>query len=159
LLTFDWHGAKFLAFGGCELFKWALPMSESKPMAKNSHKHLSRREREIMDIIYERGQATVSEVLERLDKPPSYSAVRALLRILEEKGTVRHERQGHRYVFLPTVPRETAKRSALKRMLQVFFNDSIEGAVAALLDISSTQLTDEEWERLTELVEEGKKRS
>jgi BlaI family penicillinase repressor len=127
-------------------------------MPKDSHKHFSRREREIMDIIYERGRSTVTEVMERLDDAPSYSAVRALLRILEEKGALRHEQQGQRYVFLPTVTREKAKRSALKRMLQVFFDDSTEAAVAALLDISSTRLTEEEWDRLTALVEEAKKR-
>lgn len=127
-------------------------------MAKNSHQHLSRREGEIMDIIYERGQATVADVMERLDKAPSYSAVRALMRILEEKGVLRHERQGQKYVFFPKVNRENAKRSALKRMLQVFFNDSTESAVATLLDISHTRLTDEEWDRLTALVEEAKRR-
>jgi predicted transcriptional regulator len=127
-------------------------------MAKNSHKHLSRREREIMDIIYERGRATVTEVMDRLDSAPSYSAVRTLLRILEEKGALKHEQQGQRYVFLPTVTREKAKRSALKRMLQVFFNDSTEAAFAALLEISHTRLTDEELDRLTSLVEEAKKR-
>ena len=137
---------------------WYAPPSEPNRMAKNSHKHLSRREREIMDIVYERGRATVTEVMERLDNAPSYSAVRALMRILEEKGALRHERQGQKYVFLPTVTRENAKRSALKRMLQVFFNDSTEAAVAALLDISHTKLTDDEWDRLTVLVEEAKKR-
>ena len=111
-----------------------------------------------MDIIYERGRATVTDVMERLENAPSYSAVRALIRILEEKGALRHERQGQKYVFLPTVTRENAKRSALKRMLQVFFNDSTEAAVAALLDISHTRLTDDEWDRLTVLVEEAKKR-
>lgn len=127
-------------------------------MAKNSHKHLSRREREIMDVIYERGRATVTEVMDRLDNAPSYSAVRALLRILEEKGALRHEQQGQKYVFFPTLPREKAKRSALKRMLHVFFDGSTEAAVAALLDISQTRLTDEEWDRLKALVEEAKKR-
>ena len=127
-------------------------------MAKSSHKHLSRREREIMDVIYKRGQATVTEVLQSLDNPPSYSAVRALMRILEEKGALRHESQGKKYVFLPTVTRETAKRSALKRMLHVFFNDSTEAAVAALLDVSQTKLTDEEWDRLSSLIEEAKTR-
>ena len=127
-------------------------------MTNHSHKKLSRREREIMDIVYERGQATVAEVMERLNEAPSYSAVRALMRILEEKGALRHEKQGQRYVFLPTVAREEAKRSALKRMLQVFFDNSTESAVAALLDLSDTQLSDEEWDRLTAMVEEAKKR-
>ena len=111
-----------------------------------------------MDVIYERGRATVTEVMDRLDNAPSYSAVRALLRILEEKGALRHEQQGQKYVFFPTLPREKAKRSALKRMLHVFFNDSTEAAVTALLDISQTRLTDEEWDRLTSLIKEAKKR-
>ena len=127
-------------------------------MAKNSHKHLSRREREIMDIIYKRGQATVTDVIEKMESPPSYSAVRALMRILEEKGALRHEQQGRKYVFLPAVTREKAKQSALKRMLNVFFNDSTEAAVAALLDISQTKMTDEEWDRLTSLINQAKKR-
>jgi len=127
-------------------------------MAKNSHKHLSRREREIMDIIYKRGQATATEVMEAMDTPPSYSAVRALLRILEEKGSLRHQQEGQKYIFLPTVTREKAKQSAMKRMLHVFFNDSTEAAVAALLDVSQTKLTDEEWDRLSLLIDEAKKR-
>jgi len=127
-------------------------------MAKNSHKHLSRREREIMDIIYKRGQATATDVMEAMDKPPSYSAVRALLRILEEKGSLRHQQEGQKYIFLPTVTREKAKQSAMKRMLHVFFNDSTEAAVAALLDISPTKMTDEEWDRLTSLIDQAKKR-
>jgi predicted transcriptional regulator len=111
-----------------------------------------------MDIIYVRGRATVTEVLERLDNAPSYSAVRALLRILEEKGVLRHEQQGQKFVYFPTLTRERAKQSALKRMLHVFFDDSVESAVAALLDSSSMRLTDEEWDRLTAIVEEAKKR-
>ena len=111
-----------------------------------------------MDIIYELGRASVSDVMERLEKAPSYSAVRALMRILEEKGALRHEQLGQKYVFIPTITREKAKRSALQRVLQVFFDDSTEAAVAALLDISSTRLTDEEWERLSAIVEEAKQR-
>jgi len=127
-------------------------------MTNPLHKKLSRREREIMDIVYECGRVTVTEVMERLNEAPSYSAVRALMRILEEKGALRHETQGQRYVFLPTLAREEAKRSALKRMLQVFFDNSTESAVAALLDLSDTKLTDEEWNRLTSIVEEAKRR-
>ena len=111
-----------------------------------------------MDIIYATGRATANEVQEKLDNPPSYSAVRALLRILEEKGALRHERQGAKYVFIPTVTHEKAKRSALKQMLHVFFNDSTEAAVATLLDISHTRMTDEEWDRLSSLIDEAKKR-
>jgi BlaI family transcriptional regulator, penicillinase repressor len=127
-------------------------------MAEQSHKHLSRREREIMEIIYQRGQATAAEVMERLHNPPSYSAVRALLRILEDKGELKHEQQGPRYVFIPRVTHETAKRTALKRLLEVFFNGSTEAAVATLLDISQARLTPEEWERLGQLVERSRKK-
>jgi len=111
-----------------------------------------------MDIIYQRGQATAAEVMENLHNPPGYSSVRTLLRVLEEKGDLRHEQQGPRYVFLPTVTHEKAKRSALKRMLEVFFNGSTEAAVAALLDISQARLTPEEWERLGLLVERARKK-
>src|SRR5438128_478613 len=95
---------------------------------------LSRRERQIMDVIYRRGRATAAEVLEELPDPPSYSAVRALLRLLEEKGHVKHEQDGPRYVFTPTVTRERARRSALKHVVRTFFDGSATDAVAALLD-------------------------
>jgi len=127
-------------------------------MAKHSERHLSRREREIMEIIYQRGQATAAEVMEQLHDPPGYSAVRALLRILEEKGALRHEQQGPRYVFLPTVTHEKARRSALKRMVEVFFHGSTEAMVATLLDMSHARLTPDEWERLGQLIERSRKR-
>jgi len=110
-----------------------------------------------MDIIYQRGQATAAEVMENMPNPPSYSAVRALLKVLEEKGNLRHDQNGTRYVFRPTMPRRQATRSALKRMLEVFFNNSTEAAVAALLDLSHSRLTEEEWERLFTLLERAKK--
>ena len=125
-------------------------------MANQSERPLSRREREIMEIIYQRGQATAAEVMEQLHNPPGYSAVRALLRILEEKGALRHEQQGPRYVFLPTVTHEKASRSALQRMVEVFFNGSTEAVVATLLDISQTRLTPDEWERLSQLIERSR---
>ncbi|MCY4634405.1 MAG: BlaI/MecI/CopY family transcriptional regulator [Acidobacteria bacterium] len=102
-----------------------------------AHRHLSRRERQIMDVVYQYGQATAAEVLDALPDPPSYSTVRALLRVLEDKGHVRHRRQGPRYVFRPTVPREKARRSALARVVQTFFDGSSQAAVAALIDQSS----------------------
>ena len=117
---------------------------------------LSRREREIMDVIYRSGRATAAEVRERLPDPPSYSAVRALLRILEEKGHVRHEQDGPRYVYVPTVARETARRSALRQLLRTFFDDSPEQAVAALLDLESSRLGDAELERLAALIDQAK---
>jgi predicted transcriptional regulator len=126
-------------------------------MARPLHAQLSRRERQIMDIIYARGQATAAEVLEGLPDPPGYSAVRAMLRVLEEKGHLRHEPRGPRYVFLPTVPREKARRSALKQLLRTFFDDSTEQAVAALLDLSASKLSGDELDRLARLIDEARK--
>jgi predicted transcriptional regulator len=120
---------------------------------------LSRREREIMDVIYGApgGRASAAEVREQLADPPSYSTVRALLRVLEEKGHVRHEDDGPRYVFLPTVPRERARQSALRQLLTTFFDGSTEQAVAALLDLSSTRLSDAELARLSRLIAGARK--
>jgi predicted transcriptional regulator len=118
---------------------------------------LSRRERQIMDVIYRRGQATAAEVLEDLPDPPGYSAVRAMLRVLEEKGHLRHDQQGPRYVFLPTVPRDKARRSALKQLVQTFFEGSTEQTVAALLDLSASKLSDAELDRLSQLINQARK--
>ena len=126
-------------------------------MSQETNAQLSRREREIMDVIYRRGRATAAEVLDQLAEPPSYSAVRALLRVLEEKGHLRHEEDGQRYVFLPTVPLERARRSALRQLLHTFFDGSTEQAVAALLDLSSTRLSDAELERLSQLIADARK--
>ena len=126
-------------------------------MAKNSQEHLSRRERQIMDIIYQRGQATAADVLENLPDPPSYSAVRAMLRVLEEKGHLKHKQQGPRYLFSPKVSREKAKRSALKHLLQTFFDGSATSAVAALLDVSRSSLSDDDLKRLSALIDQAKK--
>ena len=125
-------------------------------MVKPTHLDLSRRERQIVDILYERGRATAAEVQGALPEPPSYSAVRAMLRILEEKGHVRHEQDGPRYVYVPTIGRENAKRSALRHMLQTFFNGSAEQAISALLDDTS-HLADEELERLARLIDDARK--
>jgi predicted transcriptional regulator len=118
---------------------------------------LSRREREIMDVIYRFGRATAQEVRENLPDPPSYSAVRTLLRVLEDKGHVRHKQDGPRYLYLPTVPREKARESALKQVVRTFFDDSAEQAVAALLDLSAHDLTGAELDRLAEMIERAKK--
>jgi BlaI family transcriptional regulator, penicillinase repressor len=126
-------------------------------MTAKSHHHLSRRERQIMDIIYQRGQATAQEVQENLPDPPSYSAVRAMLRLLEEKGYLKHQQDGPRYVFLPTLAREKARKSALKQMLETFFDGSTEQAVAALLNLSRTKLSQDELERLSKMIEEARK--
>lgn len=125
-------------------------------MGKYKPVHLSRRERQIMDIIYELGRASVAEVLPRLPEPPSYSAVRAMLRVLEEKGHLRHRQDGPRYIYLATVPRDKARRSALKRLLRTFFDGSTEGAVAALLDMESSNLSPDELDRLAEMIEQAK---
>ena len=118
---------------------------------------LSRRERQIMDVIYRLGQATAQEVVDNLSDPPSYSAVRGLLRILEEKGHVKHRQDGPRYVYHPTVTRERARESALKQVVRTFFQDSPEEAVAALLDMSAAKLSDNELNRLAELIERARK--
>src|SRR5438874_9079141 len=101
---------------------------------------LSRRERQIMDVIYRRGRATAADVLDGIPDPPGYSAVRAMLRLLEEKGHVRHEQDGPRYVFIPTVTRDRARKTALKHVVRTFFDGSASDAVAALLD-SDGQIT------------------
>ena len=118
---------------------------------------LSRRERQIMDVIYRRGRASVAEVVADIPDPPSYSAVRALLRILEDKGHLTHIQDGPRYVYLPARPRRRAGRAALKRVLQTFYDGSVEKAVAALLDASSPKLSSEEMARLARLVERARK--
>jgi len=118
---------------------------------------LSRRERQIMDILYQRGKSSASEVREAMANAPSYSAVRAMLRVLEQKGHIRHQAEGMRYVYVPTVPRDKAKRSAIKHLLDTFFNDSPEQVVAALLDISSTRLTRKELERMAVMIEKAKR--
>jgi predicted transcriptional regulator len=120
-------------------------------------KNLSRRERQIMDIIYELNEATVVQVLERLPSPPSYSAVRALLRVLEQKGHLVHRQDGPRYVYAPTLPRERARRSALIHLLKTFFDNSTEDVVAALLDISEDDLSEDDYERLVELIQKAQK--
>lgn len=116
---------------------------------------LSRRERQIMDVIYARGQATAAEVSAALPDPPSYSAVRALLRILEQKGHLRHQEDGPRYVFLPTVSRERARKSALRSLIKTFFDGSPAKAAAALID--QAELDDDEMARLAELIDKARK--
>ena len=116
---------------------------------------LSRRERQIMDIIYQHGQMSVADVLENLPDAPSYSTVRALLRILEEKGHLTHQKDGPRYIYRPTQPRHQAGRSALKQIVQTFFDKSIEQTVAAL--VSDAEVSDEELDRLSQLIEQAKK--
>jgi BlaI family penicillinase repressor len=120
---------------------------------------LSRRERQIMDVLYKLEQATVAEVLERLSGNPSYSTVRAQLRVLEEKGHVRHEEIGLRYVYAPTVSREIARRSALRHLVETFFDGSAENVVAALLGGEVSKISPEELDRLTRLIRKERNES
>jgi predicted transcriptional regulator len=117
---------------------------------------LSRRERQILDIVYRLEQATVSQVRAQMPEPPSYSAVRGLMRILEEKGHLQHRQQGPRYVYSATVPRDEARRSAMRHLVATFFDGSVEGAVATLLDLESAEADDETYERLAELIERAR---
>ena len=118
---------------------------------------LSRRERQIMDIVYELKEATAAQVLERLPNPPSYSAVRALLKVLENKGHLTHKQDGPRYVFSPIVSREKARQTALRHLQKTFFNGSTEEVMAALLDISEDDLSEEDYLRLRSLIEKARK--
>jgi BlaI family transcriptional regulator, penicillinase repressor len=126
-------------------------------VAKSNLTHLSRRERQIMDVLYKAGRATAAEVQAAMPDPPGYSAVRAMLRILEEKGHVRHEQDGARYVFTPTLKRDAAKRSALRHLVNTFFDGSASQVMAALFDLSARDLDDEEIERLRWLIEDASK--
>ncbi len=123
----------------------------------NPEQHLSRRERQIMDVLHARGHATAAEVLEALPDPPGYSAVRALLRILEEKGHVKHRSQGARYIYVPRTSPEAARRSALKRVVATFFQGSVARAMAALLETPDTELSENEIERLQDLIKQARK--
>jgi predicted transcriptional regulator len=118
---------------------------------------LSRRERQIMDILYKLERATVSEVLAKLADKTNYSTVRAQLRVLEDKGHARHEEQGLRYVYVPCVPREVARRSALRHVVETFFEGSTEKAVAALLGGEGCKISSDELDRLSRLIAESRK--
>jgi BlaI family penicillinase repressor len=126
------------------------------PPNRPLHLDVSRRERQILEVLYARDRATVAEVRGALPEAPSYSAVRALLRILEEKGHVRHEQDGPRYVYAPTIARDSAKRSALRHMLRTFFNGSTEQAIAALLDDASSRLSADELTHLVRLIDQAR---
>jgi predicted transcriptional regulator len=120
--------------------------------AKPMHAVLTKRERQIMDRLYRLGRATASEVLEGLPGAPSYSTVRTQLRVLEAKGHVRHEAQGLRYIYMPTVSRQSARRSALKHLVETFFDGSNAKVVAALLGGEANKVSDEDLDRILELV-------
>ena len=118
---------------------------------------LTRREREIMDVLHRRGRATAQEVLDDLAEPPSYSAVRTFLRLLEERGHVRHVQDGPRYVYMPTVARRDAQRSALAHLVDTFFDGSVEEAVASLVESSKPKLSAQELDRIAALLAKAKK--
>jgi len=125
-------------------------------MPKPLHTELSRRERQIMDLLYELGRATAGDVMKALPGNPSDSTVRTQLRVLEAKGHVRHEEDGQKYVYLPVVPRRVVRRSALKHLVNTFFDGSAEKVVAALLGPDGSRLSEEELDRIAELVAKAK---
>jgi predicted transcriptional regulator len=126
-------------------------------MPTPSHTHLTRRERQIMDVLFRHGRATAAEVMDRLPGDPSYSTVRTQLRVLEEKGHVRHEDDGIRYVYMPAVPRHAARKSALRHLVDTFFDGSSEKAVAALLGGEGSRITGEELDRIADLIAKARK--
>ena len=127
-------------------------------MSDPSFSSLSRRERQIMEIIYANGRATASEVHQAMPDPPSYSTVRTLLRVLEEKGQLTHKNDGPRYVYFPCVSTEKAKRSAIEQLLRTFFDNSVTNAMATLLDMSSSDLSDADLKRLGQMIRQAKNR-
>ena len=127
------------------------------PKLSSDHIALTRRERQIMDILYKRGRATANEVLEDLPGNSHYSTVRTQLRVLEEKGHVTHEEAGVKYVYMPAVPRRAARKSALRHLVDTFFDGSAEQVVAAVLGGEGARLSDEELDRIAELVDKAKK--
>lgn len=126
-------------------------------MARQGERDLSRRERQIMDILYALGEASAGDVHAALPDAPSYSSVRTFLRILEDKGHLKHRTEGPRYVYAPTRSRRQASRSALQRLLQTFFDGSVSRAMTALLESSRERLTPEELDRLSDLIDEARK--
>jgi BlaI family transcriptional regulator, penicillinase repressor len=128
-------------------------MNKAKPHS------LTRRERQIMDVLYKLERATVGQVLAKLADKPSYSTVRAQLRVLEEKSHVRHEEHGLRYVYIPAVPRDVARRSALRHLVETFFEGSTESAVAALLGGEISRISSDELDRLSRLIAKSRKES
>jgi BlaI family transcriptional regulator, penicillinase repressor len=127
-------------------------------MAKTPHLNLTRRERQIMDILYRRGHAAAGEVMTDLPGDPSYSTVRAQLRVLEDKGHVRHEEVGLRYVYTPTVPRHEVRQSALRHLVDTFFEGSTHKVVAALLGPEGSKVSQEDLDRIAEMIEKARRK-
>lgn len=125
-------------------------------MRHEPHETLGRRERQIMDVVFRLGHAAVTDVIDELPDPPTYSAVRGMLRYLEQKGHLRHEVDGNRYVYLPTTRRSEAQRSAMRHVVHTFFGGSRAGAVAALLDLPAEELTETDLKRFTALIREAR---
>jgi predicted transcriptional regulator len=126
-------------------------------MSRTLHTVLSRRERQIMDVLFRRGRATAAEVMEELPGEPSYSTVRTQLRVLEEKGHVRHEEDGVRFVYIPVVARHAARKWALRHLVETFFDGSPEKAVAALLGGESAKLSDDQLQRIADMIEKARR--
>ena len=126
-------------------------------MSKKLQHGLSKRERQIMEVIYRRKVATAQEVLDEIPDPPGYSTVRSFLTILEEKGFLKHERRGRRYVYSPTISHKSAMRSTLQNVLKIYFNNSVEDAVSALMEVHGKYLSDDDYDRLIERIEKAKK--
>jgi BlaI family penicillinase repressor len=126
-------------------------------MAREPHSTLSRRERQIMDILYRLGRATANEVMAGLPGEPHYSTVRTQLRVLETKGHVRHEEQGLRYIYMPTAPRHAVRQSAMRHLIETFFEGSAEKMLSTLLGSEGAKLSEEELDRLAKLIEKARK--
>lgn len=124
-------------------------------MSNEKHQQLGRRERQIMDVVYRHGRATVNEVLAELPDPPTYSAVRGMLRLLEEKGFLRHEQEGLKYVYLPMDDTRQVRANALRHMVRTFFGGSPEQAVAALIEMSDTRLSSKDKQHLLQLIKKA----
>lgn len=123
---------------------------------QHRHQALSRRERQIMDVLYQRGRATAAEIHQSLPDPPSYSAVRAKLRVLEDKGHVKHQEEALRYVYVPTLAPDRARRSALRHVVDTFFNGSVEQVVAALIDRSAVNVSQDELDRMSVMIDKAR---
>lgn len=126
-------------------------------MARRNPQYMSKREKQIMDIVYRKGKATAAEVYEELEDMPSYSAARVMMHLLEEKGLLVHEQQGQRYIYSPAVDPETARRRELTHLVNTFFGGSLKEAMADLIDISEKNLSDDDWASIFQRIEEARR--